>query len=97
MMFPLWNKFLQSLLYFVVVMSDHNEGLARINLPQANFDCFLVWKIEISFSSYLLVKGRRKKTQKRRRSLILSIGMLHVSFGHMFSACSLIVCLGSSI
>jgi hypothetical protein len=55
-------------------MSDHNEGLAKINLPQANFDCFLVWKIEISFSSYLFVEGRRKKTQEIR-SLILSIGM----------------------
>ena len=30
MMPPLWNNFLRSLLRFVVVRSDHNEGLGRI-------------------------------------------------------------------
>jgi hypothetical protein len=32
MMSPSWNNFLWSLLRFVVVRSDHNEGLRRINL-----------------------------------------------------------------
>jgi hypothetical protein len=33
MMLLLWNKFLRSLIYFVVVRSDHNKRLVRINLP----------------------------------------------------------------
>jgi hypothetical protein len=33
MMLTSWNKFLRSLLLFLVVRSDHNEGLVRINLP----------------------------------------------------------------
>ena len=32
-MSPPWNNFLRSLLCFVVVRSDHDEGPVRINLP----------------------------------------------------------------
>jgi hypothetical protein len=32
MMLLLWNKFLSSILYFVMVRSNYNEGIVRINL-----------------------------------------------------------------
>jgi hypothetical protein len=36
-----WNKFLRSLLHFVVARSGHNEGLLRINIPpKVDFDWF---------------------------------------------------------
>ena len=31
MVLPPWNNFLRSLLYFIVVRSDHDEGLGRIS------------------------------------------------------------------
>jgi hypothetical protein len=32
MMLLLWNKFVSSILYFVMVRSNYNEGIVRINL-----------------------------------------------------------------
>jgi hypothetical protein len=32
MMLPSWNNFHRSLLHFVAVRSDHDEGLLRINM-----------------------------------------------------------------
>ncbi|KAG2564701.1 hypothetical protein PVAP13_7NG085700 [Panicum virgatum] len=52
MMSPSWNNFLRSLLRFVVVRSDHNEGLGRIC---RSVFLFLQWQKEED--------GRHKKEE----------------------------------
>jgi hypothetical protein len=78
MMLSSWNKFLRSLLYFVVVRPDNNEGLVRINLPLKLISIgFELVRLRLVF--LLLTEVRRRKTQERRRCSILTIGMFATS------------------
>jgi hypothetical protein len=65
MMLPSWNKFLRSLPRFVVVRSDHNEGLVRINLPLKSISIgFELGRFRLFF---LLFSGRRMKEDSRKK------------------------------
>ena len=71
MMSPSWNNFLRSLLHFVVVRSDHNEGLGKISFRSV----FLIlrWQKE---------EGRHQKEEVSP----LRLQECWSSFvGHMFS------------
>lgn len=95
-MLPPWNNFLWSLLRFVVVRSDHNERLVRINLPlnPINFG------LEVGrFGSISLILRWQKKEEGRHKKEEENYAQFRLyecwpSFlGHIFSACLLTVCL----
>ncbi|KAG2537012.1 hypothetical protein PVAP13_9NG247773 [Panicum virgatum] len=82
MMPPSWNNFLRSLLRFVVVRSDHNEGLRRI--------CRSVF--------FFFFGGRKKKTEDTRKKKFLHFACKSVgrhSLGFCSRVCLPGVCLCS--
>ncbi|RCV45773.1 hypothetical protein SETIT_9G480000v2 [Setaria italica] len=80
MMLPSWNNFLQPLLHFVVVRSNHDERLVRIILP-----------IELMLISLEEEERRKKEEEDFARSSLQ--GCWSSLFGCLFSACLLSVCL----
>ncbi|KAG2651655.1 hypothetical protein PVAP13_1NG301319 [Panicum virgatum] len=78
-----WNNFLQPLLHFVVVRSNHGEWLVRISLSSGLMSISLGSKEE---------KERRKKEEEDCAHSNLQ-GCWSPFFRHLFSACLLSVCL----
>jgi hypothetical protein len=78
-----WNKFLWSLLHFVVVRSDYNKGLVRINLPLKPISIsFDLGRLRLVSSSSLVAEGRHNKEEDNQFCLQECWPLL---FGHMFS------------
>jgi hypothetical protein len=91
MMLPLWNKFIWSLLYFVVVKFDHGKELVRVkSVPQAYY-WYCVWKIQISFS--LFFGARRKKEDTRKKFQLRLLECWSSLIGYMFLSLLPSVCL----
>jgi hypothetical protein len=94
MMLLSWNKYLWSLLHFVVVRSDHNEGLVRINLPLKliliGFELGRLRSVFLHLRWYKEEEGKHKKEEDDQFHLQECWSPL---FGHMFSVCLLRVCL----
>jgi hypothetical protein len=89
MILPPWKKFLGSLLYFVIVRSDHNE-VVRINL---SFKPILIdLEVERLSSFPSPVAEGRRKTHKKDVKIHLQKYWSPL-FGHMFSICLLSDCL----
>jgi len=81
MMLPPWNNFVWSFLRFVVVRSDHDEGLVRINLPLKP-----ITGIELGRSRSVFLILRWQKEDTRKKKFMLNSVYRNISVGHMFSA-----------
>nr|TKW17910.1 hypothetical protein SEVIR_5G399800v2 [Setaria viridis] len=82
MMLSSWNNFLQSLLHFVVVRSNHDESLVRIILP-----------LELMLISLGLEEEERYKKEEEDFARSNLHGCWSPFFERFFSVCLLSVCM----
>ncbi|KAG2606850.1 hypothetical protein PVAP13_4NG164332 [Panicum virgatum] len=93
----LWNNFLQSLLRFVVVRSNHGEGFVRISL---SFELMSISLGSDRLGSVSLLhrwqkeeEERCKKEEEEDCACSNLQGCWSLFFGRLFSACLLSLCL----
>ena len=78
-MLPLWNYFLQSLLYFVVVRSNRNEGLVRIIMPVKSTTSIGLGRFGLVFSIL--------RRQKEDTGMLAVVRYAHVLSPFLLSIC----------
>ena len=91
----LWNNFLQSLLRFVVVRSNHGEGFVRISL---SFELMSISLGSDRLGSVSLLHRWQKEEEERRKKEEEDCARSNLQgcwspfFRRLFSACLLSVC-----